>query len=208
MARHLCKSWSPISISKADKPQVKPGKSLMPDGLTDALTRQEFVDLVRFLGELGKGPYLAQPGKVVRTWQTVAPTKELFTAVTRDRLGAIATDGSLTWAPTYSQVGGSLPSEDLLKWKIGQGAFQAAARFQLDCTTAGKASLKIADTAGLQAWLDGAPLELKPETVLDLAAGLHTITLSVKLDERKEPLRVELDEVKGSAARVRIIGGK
>ncbi len=197
-----------IGIAKADKPQVKPGKSLMPDGLTDALTRQEFVDLVRFLSELGKGPYLAQPGRVVRTWQSVVPTKELFTAVTRDRLGAIATDSSLTWSSVYAQVGGDLPSEDLQKWNIGKGPFQAAARFQLDCTTAGKASLKISDTAGLQAWLDGVALDLKAETVLDLSAGIHTITLSVKLDERKGPLRVELDEVKGSPARVRIVGGK
>ncbi len=197
-----------IAISKADKPTVKPGLSLMPDGLTDALTRQEFIDLVRFLSELGKGPYLAQPGKVVRTWQTVLPTKELFTAVTRDRLGAIATDGSLSWAPVYAMVGGDLPTADLVKWNIGQQPFQAAARFQLDCTAAGKAALKLPSTTGLQAWLDGAPLELKGETILNLTAGLHTVTFSVKLDERNDPLRVELDDVKDSPARVRIVGGK
>ena len=197
-----------IAISKADKPTIKPGLSLMPDGLTDALTRQEFVDLVRFLSELGKGPYLAQPGKVVRTWQTVLPTKELFTAVTRDRLGAIATDGSLSWAPVYAMVGGDLPTADLVKWSIGQQPFQAAARFQLDCTTAGKVALKVPGTTGLQAWLDGAPVDLKTETILTLSAGLHTVTFSVKLDERKDPLRVELDDVKDSPARVRIVGGK
>ena len=168
----------------------------------------EFVDLVRFLSELGKGPYLAQPGKVVRTWQTVLPTKELFTAVTRDRLGAIATDGSLSWAPVYAMVGGDLPTADLVQWNIGQQPFQAAARFQLDCTTTGKVALKLPSTTGLQAWLDGAPLELKAETILNLTAGLHTVTFSVKLDERKDPLRVELDEVKDSPARVRIVGGK
>ena len=197
-----------IVVSKADKPVIKPGLSLMPDGLTDALTRQEFVDLVRFLSELGKGPYLAQPGKVVRTWQTVLPTKELFTAVTRDRLGAIATDGTLAWSSAYSQVDGNLPAGELAKWNIGKGPFQAAARFQLDCTTAGKVALKVPDTTGLQAWLDGAPLDLKTETPLTLTAGMHTVTFSVKLDERKEPLRVEVDEVKDSPARVRIVGGK
>ena len=197
-----------IAISKADKPVVKPGLSLMPDGLTDALTRQEFVDLVRFLSELGKGPYLAQPGKVVRTWQSVLPTKELFTAVTRDRLGAIATDGTLAWASVYSQVDGSLPAGELVKWNIGKGPFQAAARFQLDCTTAGKVAIKVPDTTGLQAWLDGAPVDLKAETVLNLTVGMHTVTFSVKLDERKQPLRVELEEVKDSPARVRIVGGK
>ena len=197
-----------IAISKADKPAIKPGLSLMPDGLTDALTRQEFIDLVRFLSELGKGPYLAQPGKVVRTWQTVLPTKELFTAVTRDRLGAIATDTTLSWAPVYSMVGGDLPTADLVKWNIGQGPLQAGAKFQLDCTTAGKVALKVPSTTGLQAWLDGAPLDLKAETILNLSAGMHIVTFSVKLDERKVPLRVELDELKDSPARVRIVGGK
>jgi len=197
-----------IAISKADKPAIKPGLSLMPDGLTDALTRQEFIDLVRFLSELGKGPYLAQPGKVVRTWQTVLPTQELFTAVTRDRLGAIATDTTLSWAPVYSMVGGDLPTADLVKWNIGQGPLQAGAKFQLDCTTAGKVALNVPSTTGLQAWLDGAPLDLKAETILNLSAGMHTVTFSVKLDERKVPLRVELDELKDSPARVRIVGGK
>ena len=197
-----------IAISKADKPTVKPGLSLMPDGLTDALTRQEFVDLVRFLSELGKGPYLAQPGKVVRTWQTVLPTKELFTAVTRDRLGAVATDTSLSWAPVYSVVGGDLPTADLVKWNIGQQPFQAAAKFHLDCTTAGKVVLKMPSTTGLQAWLDGAPVDLKPETILTLSAGSHAVAFIVNLNERKDPLRVELDEVKDSPARVRIVGGK
>ncbi len=198
-----------IVISKADKPVIKPGLSLMPDGLTDALTRQEFVDLVRFLSELGKGPYLAQPGKVVRTWQTVLPTKELFTAVTRDRLGAIATDGSLSWAPVYSQVSGDMPVTDFVPWTVGKGESpQAAARFQLDCTTAGNIVLKLPEATGLQAWLDGAPLELTPETTLNLSAGVHTVTFNVTLNERKNPLRVELAEVKDSTARVRIVGGK
>ena len=36
----------------------KPGGSLMPKGLANLMTRAEFVDLVRFLSELGKpGPY-------------------------------------------------------------------------------------------------------------------------------------------------------
>ena len=69
-------------------------------------------------------------------------------------------------------------------------------------------ALKLPSTTGLQAWLDGVPLELKPETILNLTAGLHTVTISVKLDERKDPLRVEMDEVKDSPARVRIVGGR
>ena len=197
-----------ITVRKADKPDIKPGKSLMPEGLTDSLTSQEFVDLVRFLSELGKGPYLAQPGKVVRRWQAVLPVQPLFTVVTRDRVGAVATAKDLQWASAYSAVGGDLPLEDLPKWRIGQGEFQAVARFDLDCTTAGKAKLVFGDTTGLQLWLDGTPLEVGKEVMVELGVGVHTVAVHVKLDQRKTPLRAELAEVNGSPARVRIVGGK
>ncbi len=197
-----------ISIRKADKPDVKNGKSLMPEGLTDSLTEQEFIDLVRFLSELGKGEYLAQPGKVVRRWEAVLPVQPLFTVVTRDRLAAVATSKELQWAPAYSTVKGELPTDAMPKWKIGQGAEQAVVRFQLDVTTAGKAKLLVPDTTGLQLWLDGTPLTADKEIPLDLTAGVRTVTVHVKLDQRKTPLRVELAEVKDSAARVQIVGGK
>jgi putative heme-binding domain-containing protein len=196
------------TVLKADKPDVKPGQSLMPVGLTDALTRQEFVDLVRFLSELGKGAYLGQAGKVVRRWETVQPTKELFTAVTRDRLAAVATATDLSWAPVYSRVGGGLPLDDTAKWKIGDGVYQSVVRFQLDVTTAGDVALNIADTTGLTMWVDGAPVTVEKTTPLKLTQGVRTITIHTKLNERKEPLRVELGEVKNSPARVAIVGGK
>ncbi|MCU0704931.1 MAG: HEAT repeat domain-containing protein [Fimbriiglobus sp.] len=197
-----------ISIPKADKPDVKNGKSLMPEGLTDSLTDQEFLDLVRFLSELGKGEYLAQPGKVVRRWEAVMPTQPLFTVVTRDRLGAVATSKELQWAPAYSRVQGELPVDELPKWKIGQGAEQAVVRFQLDVTTAGKARLLLLDVTGVQLWLDGTPLATDKDMVVDLSAGVRTVTVHVKMDERTTPLRVELAEVKDSPARVQVVGGK
>ena len=50
-------------------------KSLMPEGLADALTRGELVDLVRFLSELGKvGPYSVSKARLVRRWQVLEPT--------------------------------------------------------------------------------------------------------------------------------------
>ena len=43
---------------------------------------------------------------------------------------------------------------------------------------------------------------------LDLAAGAHALTFALDRTARNEPLRVELDDVAGSAARVRVVGGK
>ena len=198
-----------IAIAKADKPEVKNGLSLMPQGLTDSLTRQEFTDLVRFLTELGKGTYLAQPGKVVRRWEAVAPTPALFTAITRNRLAAIITEPGLNWVPAYSNVSGALALDAFPNWRIGKdGAPQAAIRFQLDCGTAGDVQLKINDIAGVQLWLDDQPLTAAKELKLNLKTGLRTVTMIVNLKDRTEPLKVEIDEVPNSAARARIVTGK
>jgi putative heme-binding domain-containing protein len=198
-----------ITISKADKPEIKPGRSLMPDGATDNLTRAELVDLVRFLSELGKGKYLAQPGKVIRRWQAVTPTKEFYTVISRDRLAAIATNPDLQWTSVYSTVFGDLPISELPTFKMGrEGKPQTAVRFQFEATTAGKASLRIADVTGLQLWLDGVPIEPAINLVLDVRTGLHTLTAVVETEARKVPLRAELEEAPDSPVRLRILGGK
>ena len=56
-----------LAIPLADIEEQAAGLSLMPLGLADNLTRQELVDLVRFLSELGKvGPYALGNARVVR----------------------------------------------------------------------------------------------------------------------------------------------
>lgn len=198
-----------VVIPTADIAAKKDGKSLMPDGLAEPLTRQELLDLTRFLSELGKGAYAAQAGKVVRRWQGVQPTKELYTLVSRDRLAAVANPAApLTWVPAYSTVSGDLPGDAVPTWRLGQGPVTAVARFQLDVTTAGKAKLRFREPAGLSVWVNGTPVEPATEVVVDLPAGVQTVTVAFEPAERTAPLRAELDEVSGSPARVRIVGGK
>ena len=66
-----------VAIPIKDIDERKMGGSLMPDGLTDVLTRGELVDLVRFLSELGKvGPYSVSKARLVRRWQALEATPE------------------------------------------------------------------------------------------------------------------------------------
>jgi hypothetical protein len=81
-------------------------------------------------------------------------------------------------------------------------------RFQLDVTTAGAAKLKFNSPAGITMFADGKPTDVKAETVLDLAAGVRTITLVIDRTKRTEDVRVELDDVTGSSARMSVVGGK
>src|SRR5262245_36487853 len=147
-------------------------KSLMPEGLTDQLTKQDFADLVKFMTELGKvgGPYAPSKARVVRRWQVIDPTNANLNLFRRTRVSAAAEpDNPFAWSPAYSKVSGDLPLAELPKFTVWQDtAAQSVVRFQLDVTTAGAAKLKFNAVAGLTVYVGNTPVEAKPETVLDL----------------------------------------
>jgi putative heme-binding domain-containing protein len=187
-------------------------KSLMPEAQTDTLTKQDFADLVRFISELGKvgGPYSPNRARLVRRWQVIDPTSANLNAFRRGRVSAAAEpDNAFTWSPAYSLVSGDLPLAELPKFTVwNDTAAQTVLRFQLDVTTAGTAKLKFNSVAGLSVYLGSAPVEPKAETVLDLKSGMQTVTLVLDRSRRIDDLRVELEDVDGSPARVAIVGGK
>ena len=191
------------------------GGSLMPEGLSDPLTRPELVDLVRFLSELGKvGPYSVGKSKLVRRWQVLEPTPAAYSLLSRNSFTSSAGgDPSLTWTPAYSKIDGTLPMVDLPAFKFRKPESNSSAsvgfvRFQLDVSTAGKILLRFNSTTDTQLWVDGVPATAGRETVMDLKVGVHTLTLSVNLDQRREALSCELDDAAGSSARATIVGGK
>src|SRR6185436_2024132 len=94
----------------------------------------------------------------------------------------------LAWVPAYSTVSGDLPVDSLPTWRLGQGPLSAVARFQLDVTTAGKVKLRFRDPAGLSVWVNGTPVESAAEVVVDLPAGLQTITAAFETAKRTAPL--------------------
>ncbi len=68
--------------------------------------------------------------------------------------------------------------------------------------------LKLNSVAGLTAYLGNAPIEPKAETVLDLKAGVQTVTILIDRSKRTEDVRIELEDVEKSPARVSVVGGK
>jgi putative heme-binding domain-containing protein len=193
-----------------ERPQAK--QSLMPEGLTDQLTKQEFADLAAFLSQLGKvgTPYAPSKARVVRRWQVIDPTPDNLNLFRRGRVSAAAEpDNTFVWSPTYSLVSGDLPLGTLPKFSVwANTADLSVLRFNLDVTTAGAAKLKINTTGGLSLFVGTTPIEPKTETLLDLKAGMQTVTVIIDRSKRTEDLRVELDDVKDSPARVAVVGGK
>ena len=62
------------TVPTAEVDESKAGGSLMPKGLVNFLTRAEFVDLVRFLSDLGKpGPYAIRSTPTIQRWRVLKP---------------------------------------------------------------------------------------------------------------------------------------
>jgi putative heme-binding domain-containing protein len=192
--------------------RTKSTKSLMPEGLTDSLTKQELADLVKYLSELGKvgGPFAPSKARVVRRWQVIDPTPANLKLFRRTRDSATAeADNPFTWSGAYSKVSGDLPLAELPKFTVwADTAQQSVIRFQLDVTTAGAAKLKFSSIAGLTVYVGNTPIEPKAETVLDLKTGVQTVTILIDRSKRTEDVRIELDDVEKSPARVSVVGGK
>ena len=96
-----------VTIPTADIEEEAEGKSLMPQGLTKFLTRQELVDVVRFLSELGKpGPYAIRKTPTIQRWRSDAPSA-VATGLRRSRRCEFSTSTSCRVPPKL----GARPTE-------------------------------------------------------------------------------------------------
>ena len=183
------------------------GMSLMPAGLVDNLTRQELIDLVRFLGELGKvGPYQLKPDRTVRRWESFVMTQQGVELLRRNRLGIAATnDARLSWEPAYARFDGALRLDMLgvlgsVKNKFMKVPPFTLVRFQIDVQQAGPIDLQFDTAASLQIWLDGKPLEPADRLRIEPSVGRHTVTIAVDREARNDRLACKLVDVPGSPA--------
>ena len=200
-----------MSIPTDDVDTKKQTRSLMPDGLVDPLTRQEFVDLVRFLSELGKvGPYAPNPARLVRRWQMIDPTPAATNVFRRERVTAVVEKPTqFTWPSAYTRVSGDLPLADLPSFVVWNGSDPlSVVRFELKATVEGPAALKWNAVEGLSVYVGEKSVEAKPETTIDVKTGTTVVTVVVDRSKRKADLRCELVDVPNSSARVAVVGGK
>ena len=199
-----------LSIPIADIEERVNGGSIMPAGLTDTLTEQELIDLVRFLSELGKvGPYAPSQARVARRWQALDPATPRLAEILISEPGSVPTREDLAWTPAYADVSGSLPLTDLpvVVYPIG-GVRTHLLRTEVEVTTPGNLGLQLNDTAGLSVWIDGRPLTPQQQMAVELPRGRHTILLRVELALRNQPLRLELVDPANSPAIARFVTGK
>ena len=152
--------------------------SIMPAGLADLLTDAEFLDLVRFLSELGKpGPFAVTAAPVIRRWRVP--------------------DAAGVEVPAYSLVAGGLPANAAYAKGEIRVVTPGLIRIRLNSTKGLTLSVdgKPAETKDV--------LDL----TLELGTHVLKVDID-STRRGGEPLRVEVEEAPGSAGRVQVVGGK
>ncbi len=191
-----------ITIAKSNvaSKQISPA-SMMPPGLTASLREDEFVDLVRFMSELGReGAYKTPPNRYVRNWRVMgAMTQETVDHIRHVGLHALHEDGHpYPWEGRFSTVDGGLPLNESVAAARMYPWFPKIARFDLKMDAAGKVKLGLSETKGVVMVVNDSQVqELKPEMELDLKAGSNLISLLVTRDNpelQEKSIRVEILE--------------
>ena len=170
---------------------------MMPPGLTASLREDEFVDLVRFLSELGReGAYKTQPNRYVRTWKAMAKMEQKDVDHVR-HVGSFALNDEkypYPWQMAISRVNGDLPLADLPAAQKMYPWFPKIVQFGIKLDSAGKVKLGFSTVKGIVVAVDGVELkELLTQQELELSAGTHRVSVLVTRDAGEVAgLRVEI----------------
>ncbi len=185
------------SIARSRIDAMRKGKSLMPTGLANKLkNRQEFLDLVKFITQLGRpGPYATSVEPVIRRWR-VLPTASFDSIGPAEQIRVTVKNGS----PAYSRVDGRLPMGEL------PPEFQEFLLVaEIDVQQGGAVRLSIEGVKPTGIYFDGG--ELKQAADMTVRPGRHTIGILIRDFDAGASLRAKLTAVDGTA-QFRIVGGR
>ena len=196
-----------ITIPTADIEDEAEGKSLMPQGLTKFLTHDEFLDLARFIAELGKpGPYAVRTIPTVQKWQVLtSPPEALLTEVPNVEIlrEQVLDQPASAWTTTYATARGDLPLEELAGGGPPRPQFLQG---QINVVDAGEIELALTAPPGSTWWLDAEPFEATQQVTRELTPGLHRIT--IRIPAPAGTLRLEVRKPSGSSANYTVVGGQ
>jgi putative heme-binding domain-containing protein len=198
-----------VTVPTADIDEEVEGKSLMPQGITKFLTHDEFLDLAKFVSELGKaGAYEIPKVPNIQRWKRlINPASELTDEVPHLEnirqfvLGSQPNE----WSSVYARVAGVLPLEDLRR---GTTPTVLILQGEVEVTAEGKIDFNVISTEKTQVWVDADPHEGQQKFDVSLPVGRHKITVRVEVSDREHPeLKVEVTKPDGSSAQFDVVGG-
>jgi putative heme-binding domain-containing protein len=184
------------------------GKSLMPEGVTQILTKNELLDLIRFVSELGKPGQFAPPKTpTIQRWKWLhkAPAALLDAVPNRDELrDQILHADADKWRDVYSLVSGTLPLQDLHKAGAAKVVYLQG---EVNVVQAGSLEVRLAGTEPAVFWIDEDLYENQTKASASLSAGRHTITVRVVIgaNAKTPTVRVELVRPADSKANFEVV---
>jgi putative heme-binding domain-containing protein len=195
-----------LTIPTGDIEDEAEGKSLMPQGLTKFLTHDEFLDLARFVSELGKpGPYAVRKEPTIQKWRVLTTSEKavLDEVPNVELLRAHVLDTpESAWTTVYGMAGGDFPLDELQTASKTPIYLQG----QFEVVDTGEVEMQLTAPAGTVWWLDAEPFEGATSVKREIAAGPHRVTIRVPAAEGK--LRFELRKPAGSEANFTVVGGQ
>lgn len=197
-----------VNIATSSIEAIREGKSIMPAGLVDRLTKKQLVDLVRFLTELGRTPaYSVGTEPIVRSWQSLQYNQETHVLLNRTSVDAVASnDPRLNWSDLTSLVSGSLPVSNLPTFKPHRDTPATAyVRFAIEVQTAGLIHVQSSVEKQLPLWIDGQPKPYSADLNIELGTGLHWIVVGVPNGLDVESLKLQVQPSAASQAVVRLL---
>ena len=180
--------------------------SLMPVGLTAQLREDEFVDLIRFLSELGKeGAYKTTANRYVRKWNVLQPGALHPDAIGHYGPKAFAADRKeWQWKPLLAKVNGGVPFGEMGQ-QVGRGrARYGVAQAELAMEEDGVVSFEVAgDLERLRVFFDGVELlreegAEKMSVMMKSKKGNHRVTVVGLLGEEPGEFSLELRGAPGA----------
>lgn len=148
-------------IARADiAEQIIAPVSIMPVGLTTQFREAEFVDLVRFMSELGKdGKFMTPPNRFIRHWQILPAHSPNPGTIGHYGLKALTEDSeALQWKTLYAEVGGGLPLGEMPVALGGMGGLRVA-RAYVEVPKAGVYRLRMSGALhGFELFLNDQPV--------------------------------------------------
>ncbi len=201
-----------ITIAKSQIKEIKkvPG-SLMPQGLTTNLDKEEFINLVAFLSQIGEtGKFRIPNERYVRRWRTVTANEELGSKLSKEGLDLIVkADTKAPVMPFYSMVSGNLPVTDLPTVEVDNKRYSFV-KFDLEILNKGNVKLAFNTTSGVKAWAGQTALKFIDNVVVtDLPQGIQQITLAIDRSVIKDGiLNIQLQDADSEAAQTRLVMGQ
>ena len=188
------------TIARRDVTTVEEAGTLMPEGLTGSLTRTELLDLLGFLGKIGRpGPLRISADSVLRR-RRVSPLPE---AVSSDANAPLPESLSIdSGTPAYSRVNGVLRNETV-KQLVPAGLALVAA--EVDVLKDGKFIVNAEGIPGVRLFLDRQPVAAG--ATVPMSAGRHTVFAILNPAKDGTGLHITLKNAPDSAGELRLVGG-